>query len=540
MDSRNAIVYVSFEPYFRLSQSFTAADYSGASTAHHDLLEEALESGCVSEAHLIIDADSAEVVRKATHSLNMRLGRNAVSVESPLNAAQIINKPNAILVTRFRTVAKAIYARSASPGCTIPICVLLHAAMFAEAPTSYLMALLALGPQDAIVVSSEAGRSALEEGFKQSSALLEAWSSARPVELKCRIVSISLGLRQHWFREMDRSVARGVLDLDLETLIVLYFGRMNHAGKADLDVLLRAFSVIKDPRSSAKLVIAGQDVAGKGRQAISVTATALGLENDLIVVANPPGFARQLLLAAADVFVSPADNIFETFGISLLEAMAMRLPIVASDWSGYREIVCDGSSGTLVPTFWNTKVAKAAGLIHVCSAAPSGEEWLAAHTVVSFDHLCKALEDLLANPEKRKAFGEAGRDRCEAKFRWADRIRDYAMLWGEMSAVEKSMPRGSTETIPDLNKMFQHYATDHIDFEAELQLDSQSADLFAKAPAMGGNSNPSGSAMKALIHELASHKPSFFKQQLSNTSSDVLEDAIGWLMKKGVIKSVGP
>ena len=58
---------------------------------------------------------------------------------------------------------------------------------------------------------------------------------------------------------------------------------------------------------------------------------------------------KNLALAAADIFCSPADNLQETFGLSVLEAMASSLPVVASDWNGYRDLVVHGSTGFLVP-----------------------------------------------------------------------------------------------------------------------------------------------------------------------------------------------
>ena len=53
------------------------------------------------------------------------------------------------------------------------------------------------------------------------------------------------------------------------------------------------------------------------------------------------------LWAAADVFLSLVDNIQETFGITPLEAMAAGLPVVASDWDGYRYTMRDSD----VPVF---------------------------------------------------------------------------------------------------------------------------------------------------------------------------------------------
>jgi len=53
---------------------------------------------------------------------------------------------------------------------------------------------------------------------------------------------------------------------------------------------------------------------------------------------------------AADLFTSLSDNIQETFGLVIVEAMASGLPVIASDWNGYRDLVTDGETGFLVPT----------------------------------------------------------------------------------------------------------------------------------------------------------------------------------------------
>lgn len=60
---------------------------------------------------------------------------------------------------------------------------------------------------------------------------------------------------------------------------------------------------------------------------------------------------RYSIWHAADIFTSPADNIQETFGLTLVQAMACGLPVVASDWNGYRDIIADGETGYLIPTY---------------------------------------------------------------------------------------------------------------------------------------------------------------------------------------------
>src|SRR5262249_43937309 len=54
---------------------------------------------------------------------------------------------------------------------------------------------------------------------------------------------------------------------------------------------------------------------------------------------------------AADIFTSLSDNLQETFGLVIVQAMSCGLPVVASDWDGYRDLVVDGETGYLVPTY---------------------------------------------------------------------------------------------------------------------------------------------------------------------------------------------
>jgi glycosyltransferase involved in cell wall biosynthesis len=89
------------------------------------------------------------------------------------------------------------------------------------------------------------------------------------------------------------------------------------------------------------------------------------------------------LLGLVDVFTLPSYR--EGLPRSILEAMAMELPVVATDIRGCREAVVDGQTGLIVP--------------------PRNSEKLA-----------DALDRLLADTEMRKTFGKAGRRRVEAEY----------------------------------------------------------------------------------------------------------------------------
>jgi starch synthase len=104
-----------------------------------------------------------------------------------------------------------------------------------------------------------------------------------------------------------------------------------------------------------------------------------------------PALLRQLL-SAATVFVCP--SVYEPLGIVNLEAMACGTAVVASDVGGIPEVVVDGVTGLLVP-------------FHE-------------HEVPAFRQgLADRVNELLADPERARTMGEAGRRRAIEEFTWS-------------------------------------------------------------------------------------------------------------------------
>lgn len=128
------------------------------------------------------------------------------------------------------------------------------------------------------------------------------------------------------------------------------------------------------------------------------------------------------LYSNCSVFCCP--SVYEPFGIINLEAMACRAPVVASATGGILEVVVDGVTGYLVP-FDQDPVTS-----------------FPFHPDAFSRDLAKKLSALLADPEKARRFGEAGRKRVEEKFSWtaiADRtIELYRELRYEKRMVSSS------------------------------------------------------------------------------------------------------
>jgi phosphatidylinositol alpha-mannosyltransferase len=172
---------------------------------------------------------------------------------------------------------------------------------------------------------------------------------------------------------------------------VLFVGRMEP--RKGLRYLLQAFPYVKQEFPTARLLVVGgyseEDVESYRRYIrrhgiADVIFVGYVSEQDL------PRYYR-----TADVFCAPSTG-FESFGIILLEAMAVGRATVASDIPGYREVLTHGEEGLLVP--------------------PANERALAT-----------AIVHLLADGERRAAMGQRGQATA-AQYDWskvAARVLDY-------------------------------------------------------------------------------------------------------------------
>ncbi|HTY33601.1 glycogen synthase [Mycobacterium sp.] len=120
----------------------------------------------------------------------------------------------------------------------------------------------------------------------------------------------------------------------------------------------------------------------------------------------PVGELREIL-SAATVFVCP--SVYEPLGIVNLEAMACATAVVASDVGGIPEVVRDGITGSLV---------------HYDPDDPTGFQ----------AGLAEAVNELVADPDKAKRYGEAGRQRCIEDFSWAHVAEQTLEIYRKVTA----------------------------------------------------------------------------------------------------------
>nr|WP_207263852.1 glycosyltransferase family 4 protein [Desulfovibrio sp. Huiquan2017] len=341
--------------------------------------------------------------------------------------------------------------RNALSARIFPITGLIHSLSYAGYPKAFLQHLWpGTTRRDAIVCTSEAGRIAVEGFFGQ---LRRGFGIGEETHPAPKLARIPLAVD-------TTAYAPGGGDAD-GPLRVLVFGRISHYSKMDLVPVVRALHRLVtdglDPHT-VELVLAGwADPADPILDTLTHLAANAGIA--MSVTLKPDEARKRELFGKADVFVSVADNPQETFGITLAEAGAFGLPVVASDYDGYRDIVVHGETGFLVPTMGPPSTPE------VDLAAPLNFDnhyhlALAQATAVDVPALAEALGRLIRDPGLRRAMGAAGRERIERHFAWPVVIKRYLALWDELwrEPVEAGPLRDIAHPLaPEYGRIFGHY-----------------------------------------------------------------------------------
>lgn len=133
-------------------------------------------------------------------------------------------------------------------------------------------------------------------------------------------------------RLLSRQKARQLLALDLNDFVIGHVGKLSP--RKDQITLLRAFAQAKAQMPPAKLVIVG---GGRLRNSLLEEAKRLNLGDDVIFAGTIPDAYR--IMPAFDVFA--LTSVTEGLPRVLLEAMVSKLPIIATDAGGVRELLGD-------------------------------------------------------------------------------------------------------------------------------------------------------------------------------------------------------
>lgn len=363
-----------------------------------------------------------------------------------------------------------------------PITGVTHSLNTSIMPLRYLQLGLAdLKPYDAIVCTSRAGMQVVQKSFDQMAGRLWAQRGWR-LNLNAQLAHIPLGIddarfaftpsRQPVPGRPTQKQARQALHLPLEGGLLLSLGRLSARTKMDLHPLIHGLAERWRSKrlSQVRLVIAGGAEPGELASLKQLLAELKVLDR-VFFVADFDETQKTQLFAAADVFLSPSDNLQETFGLSVVEAMAAGVPPIVSDFDGYQELVLHHQTGVRVPTLWSPPLD---AFVDLEVINPSLHPFYLAQTfVVDLDATLAAIERLFADEAWRRSLGQAAQLHAE-QYRWSNVIPRYEALWKELKQqAAAAAPTAHPLAHPlfmDSADIFSHYPTALLEARQTLEL----------------------------------------------------------------------
>jgi glycosyltransferase involved in cell wall biosynthesis len=287
-----------------------------------------------------------------------------------------------------------------------------------------------MAPYDAVFCTSLDGREALRR-------LLDGGSAIAGRRFDGQLEHLPLGLDDDLIDARgNRERARARLRIAADAVVLLVLGRMTPFQKMDLGPLLRTFAqqiVPASPRPVCLLLAGG--ASAEDLRLLTNSVDRYGLEQHVRLHANFPIEHKADVLASADILVSPVDNAQETFGLSLLEGMAAGLPVVASRFDGYKDLVQDGEDGFLIDTYGSSvdPMAEWFDLLDPNIAQLFQSQGVA----IDLGQLARRVLQLVGDEGLRARMAAAGRAKVERTYRWSRVIARYEDTWDRL-ALEAS------------------------------------------------------------------------------------------------------
>jgi glycosyltransferase involved in cell wall biosynthesis len=298
-------------------------------------------------------------------------------------------------------------------------------------------------PWDAVICTSTAVKDNVTRLLQaQVNMLKERLGVSKLVLPMMPVIPLGIHTQDFVFSDTQKNKARQTLKADTNTLVVLFMGRLSFHAKAHplamYQSLQKAALAVKASGKKIKLVECGWHANEFIEKAYRDAALQACPDVEVVTLDGRKPEDRETAWAGADVFCSLSDNIQETFGIVPIEAMAAGLPVVVSDWDGYKDTVRHEVDGyRIATTMPESGLATDLALRHALDI--DTYDMYCGHTCslvsVDIEQAAQAFVKLFESSTLRQTMGAAGRQRAQEVYDWKTIIGQYEALWAEQDSV---------------------------------------------------------------------------------------------------------
>ena len=362
-------------------------------------------------------------------------------------------------------------------------------------------------PWDALVCTTSAAKRAVVRALEEYGEYFRALTG-NAIAWRAELPIIPLGVDSDAFvaRDGERASFRARHNIPQDAVVLLYVGRLDHAEKANpVPLYIAAQHAAERIGRPVHLLEVGWFRSDFFERAFAQAASVLAPSVTRTVLDSRQDANRRAWFAA-DIFVSLADSVQETFGLTPIEAMAAGLPVVVSDWDGYRDTVREGVDGFRVPTLMPPPGSGEALAFGHASGSFNHSQFSAAaaqSSAVDAGACAEALIRLIGDPELRGRMGAAGRRRARDAFDWRVVVSAYQALWAELgerrrACAETAAPVAGRPARPlsmDPFDLFRDWPSDRLGPETIVRLPAGTSAALAGAMRELGAATPVPTAL---------------------------------------------
>lgn len=297
-------------------------------------------------------------------------------------------------------------------------------------------------PWDALICTSTAAQTMIKQLHEETR---EYWAKTtgahKFVDIQLPVIPLGINTADFGCTEDQKMAARQNLGIEPDEVVFLFAGRLTFHAKANPAPMYQALQKISGNHKVVCLE-AGIFPNEGVHNAYKAAQAQLAPEVKFIWADGNQEAKYKMAWHAADVFVSLADNIQETFGITPLEAMASGLPVVVSDWDGYKDTVPHGEVGFRIPTYTAPSGSGVDLALRHSLSVINYDLYIGSTSLSTFvdtTHLQIAFDALASNKNLRIEMGKKAQLITKQKFDLAQILKSYEELSKNLSLIRNKL-----------------------------------------------------------------------------------------------------
>ena len=336
-----------------------------------------------------------------------------------------------------------------------------------------------LMPWDALICTSKSVKHTVETIHNDYLEYLELrlGSSIKP---NIQLPIIPLGINVDEFsQDHDHQSIYNKYNIGSDDINIIFVGRISfHAKAHNIPMFLALEKISKRTKKNINFIMTGWFPNEVVEGWIKDEAKQLCPSVNVLYIDGRIQKNKYEVFSIGDIFFSLTDNIQETFGLTPLEAMASGIPVVVSDWDGYRDTVRDGEDGFRIKTTFFPEPLSNNLSYRFDIGADSYDRYCGYHsmfTAVDIEESIEKLELLILNEDLRKKLGNNAKKNVAENYSWSVVLQRYDELRHELNSIRLSEGKSHMQTNSRITsdrlspfKIFNSYPTNFLSKSTKL------------------------------------------------------------------------